>query len=183
MLNKCRFWMLSFAVLFAGGISVDAMAKKKRKKRKKRKKKAMMSKGGYGTAGCGLGSIIFGAKPGFMQVFSATTNGFWGTQTFGITSGTSNCDIPRMGMAAATFIEMNRELVSKEGARGQGESISGLASIFRCNDASYFGQKIKQNYVDVFGSEDAYESSRQITNIIRADRQLTESCSPSLTKG
>jgi len=175
MLNKSRFWILSFAVLFAGGMSVDALGKKRKKRKKRKKMSKMMSKGGYGTAGCGLGSIIFKAKPGFMQVFSATTNQWFG-QTFAITSGSSNCDIPRMGMAAATFIEMNRALVSKEGARGQGDSISGLASIFRCNDASYFGQKIKQNYSDVFGSEDAYESSRQITNIIRGDRQLTKSC-------
>ena len=31
--------------------------------------------GNYGDAGCGLGSILFGAKPGFVQVFASTTNG------------------------------------------------------------------------------------------------------------
>ena len=45
----------------------------------------------YGAAGCGLGSVVFGAKTGFVQVFAATTNGTSGNQTSGITSGTSNC--------------------------------------------------------------------------------------------
>src|SRR6186713_935077 len=47
---------------------------------------------GYGPAGCGLGSMIFEPDSGFTQVFAATTNGTSGNQTFGITSGTSNCD-------------------------------------------------------------------------------------------
>ena len=46
---------------------------------------------GYGPAGCGLGSMIFEPDSGFTQVFAATTNGTSGNQTFGITSGTSNC--------------------------------------------------------------------------------------------
>ncbi len=45
----------------------------------------------YGTAGCGLGSIVIGSKPGMMQIFAATTNGTSASQSFGITSGTSNC--------------------------------------------------------------------------------------------
>jgi len=46
----------------------------------------------YGMAGCGLGSIAFGNdQTMFKQVLAATTNGTFGTQTFGITSGTSNC--------------------------------------------------------------------------------------------
>ena len=44
---------------------------------------------GYGAAGCGLGSMVFGSKPGAEQVVAATTNGTFGSQTFGITFGTS----------------------------------------------------------------------------------------------
>src|SRR3954469_2639303 len=46
----------------------------------------------YGMAGCGLGSLIFGPvnSPG-AQILAATTNSTFGSQTFGITSGTSNC--------------------------------------------------------------------------------------------
>ena len=44
----------------------------------------------YNMAGCGLGSIVI-SSDGFVQIFAATTNGSTANQTFGITSGTSNC--------------------------------------------------------------------------------------------
>ena len=44
----------------------------------------------YGMAGCGLGSVVI-SDDGFLQVFAATTNGTSYSQSFGITSGTSNC--------------------------------------------------------------------------------------------
>ena len=47
---------------------------------------------GYGDAGCGLGSIVFGSEQGGVQVLAATTNGTFYSQTFGITTGTSNCN-------------------------------------------------------------------------------------------
>ena len=66
--------------------------------------------GNYGDAGCGLGSILFGAKPGFVQVFAATTNGTFGSQTFGITTGTSNCGGGGGGTPTArNYVETNRE--------------------------------------------------------------------------
>src|SRR5580658_9609667 len=55
----------------------------------------------YGTAGCGLGSIVFGNKAGIVQIFAATTNGTFATQTFGITTGTSNCSDTSGGSASA----------------------------------------------------------------------------------
>ncbi len=51
---------------------------------------ALKGNGTYGVAGCGLGSMVFGNQEGGIQVIAATLNGT-GIQTFGITSGTSNC--------------------------------------------------------------------------------------------
>ena len=43
-------------------------------------------------AGCGLGTILFAGKSGVApKVLAATTNGSYGNQTFGITSGTLGC--------------------------------------------------------------------------------------------
>ena len=50
-----------------------------------------VSANGYGAAGCGLGAIVFGSKPGMIQVLAATTNATFYSQTFGITTGTSEC--------------------------------------------------------------------------------------------
>ena len=81
---------------------------------------------GYGTAGCGLGSILFGSKPGLIQVLAATTNGTFGTQTFGITTGTSNCEDTAGGaQSTKAFVQANREAVSKDIARGSGFAVGG----------------------------------------------------------
>jgi hypothetical protein len=132
---------------------------------------------GYGVSGCGLGSIVFGPKPGMIQVIAATLNGTAGSQTFGISSGTSNCDIPTMGHEAAMFIETNKEAFRKEAARGQGETINGLAVILNCQDAASFGAKLQQNYPSVMKEgTSTYEQTRRILDMIKSDSHLTQTC-------
>lgn len=132
---------------------------------------------GYGVAGCGLGSVVFGPKPGMIQVIAATTNDIGSNQTFGITSGTSNCDIPEMGQQAAAFIEVNKEVISKEAARGQGETVAGLAYIMKCADPALFGRGLQTNYEKIFhGSKSSYDSTRAILSLIESDRELRSSC-------
>jgi hypothetical protein len=105
----------------------------------------------YGTAGCGLGSVLFGNKPGLVQVLAATTNGTFGTQTFGITTGTSNCEETRASATAArTFIQANREAVSKDIARGNGETISSLSTLAGCADASAVGAALQRDFNAIF---------------------------------
>jgi hypothetical protein len=133
--------------------------------------------GAYGTAGCGLGSIAFHAKPGFIQVVAATLNGIGGNQTFGISTGTSNCDIPHSGQQAAVFIEVNREILAKDAARGQGETIEGLASILGCDDSAALGQALQSNFDGVFAKEnDSYGTTRAIINAIKSNAQLQSTC-------
>ena len=78
----------------------------------------------YGMAGCGLGSMVFGDKPGLIQVIAATVNSTAASQTFGISSGTSNCE-DRAG-TAAFFIDANRVVLASDMARGSGETIVNL---------------------------------------------------------
>jgi hypothetical protein len=119
---------------------------------------------GYGMAGCGLGSILFGAKPGKIQIISSTTNGLYGNQTFGITSGTSNCDIPKMGQQAAVFIEVNKEVVRKEAAIGNGDSVDAISMLLNCQKES-LSNEIKSNYNHYLGQDvDSYETVRRIMN-------------------
>lgn len=105
----------------------------------------------YGTAGCGLGSVLFGNKPGLVQVLAATTNGTFGTQTFGITTGTSNCEETRASLTATrTFIQANREAVSKDIARGSGETISSLSTLAGCSNAGAVGAALQSNFSSIF---------------------------------
>ena len=109
---------------------------------------------GYGTAGCGLGSILFGSKPGIVQVLAATTNGTFGTQTFGITTGTSNCeDTASSAQSTKAFVQANREAVSKDIARGAGETISSLSTLAGCQDPSAVGATLQKNFKTIFPSE------------------------------
>ena len=130
----------------------------------------------YGTAGCGLGSMLFDDDKGLVQVLAATTNGTFGTQTFGITSGTSNCEDTAGGTASAkAFIETNREAFAKDVARGKGETISTLASLSGCSDASAVGSTLQHNFVGIFPSATAKDTdvSESAVQTLRSHPELS----------
>jgi hypothetical protein len=131
--------------------------------------------GPYGTAGCGLGSIVFGSSPGFVQILAATTNGFLGTQTFGITSGTSNCANTGGGtQSAAAFVETNREALAKDISRGNGETIKNLATLSGCQDAGAVGAELQRNFKTIFPSAEATNTqvSGAVISVLKSDKSL-----------
>jgi hypothetical protein len=86
--------------------------------------------------GCGLGKLAWsdykGQKEIAPQVLMATTNGTFGSQTFGISTGTSGCsnDGKIMGEHKTTmFAQLNFESLSQEMAQGQGEHLASLATL------------------------------------------------------
>lgn len=90
----------------------------------------------YGMAGCGLGSQIITSN-GMMQTLAATTNGTSGSQTFGITTGTSNC--VRSGVVLASkeqeaFFEANFDRIQMDIAQGGGEHLAALGAMFGCGE-------------------------------------------------
>jgi hypothetical protein len=114
---------------------------------------ASAQSGRYGMAGCGLGSILLGDKPGIMQIFAATTNGLFGTQTFGITTGTSNCVDSGGGIASAkAFIQSNREALAKDISRGGGETVDNLATLSGCANTGQVGGALQRNFGVIFPS-------------------------------
>ncbi|MBF0367523.1 MAG: DUF3015 family protein [Oligoflexia bacterium] len=126
----------------------------------------------YGVAGCGLGSMIFGNQSGVVQIFAATSNTISGAQTFGISSGTSNC-AENVGAAtsspikrATTFIEANKAFLASDIAKGAGETIDSLLQIYGITNTSGIGDNLKKNYKTIFSSEVASEINAQIVNII-----------------
>jgi hypothetical protein len=120
--------------------------------------------GAYGAAGCGLGSLVFGNQPGAVQILAATTNGTFGSQTFGITTGTSNCGAGMMAMGTKNFVEANREVLAKDISRGQGEAIGALAVINSCEDSQKVGAALQKNFSAIFPTENA--SSDEVTQAI-----------------
>jgi hypothetical protein len=107
--------------------------------------------GQYGMAGCGFGSMIFKDNDK-TQILAATTNGTFGSQTFGITFGTLNCDTS--GKLASNekvenFVAVNQKTLETEAARGQGETIQGLATLMG-KDYAAVSHALKANYSNIF---------------------------------
>lgn len=132
---------------------------------------------GYGLAGCGAGSMIFGPKAGGIQIVAATTNGLYGNQTFGITTGTLNCEFTEAGVQAAVYLENNREVMAKEAARGEGETLVGLANILKCSNQDAFNKNVQSNFEKIFvESNNAYNNIRSLNEVISNDQTLKSSC-------
>jgi hypothetical protein len=129
----------------------------------------------YGPAGCGLGSIIFSPDSGFTQIFAATTNGTSGNQTFGITSGTSNCDGGGGGsQSAKAFVQTNRAALAKDIARGRGETISALSTLAACQNSSVVGSRLQKKFRTIFSSAKATDEqvSDSVVEVLRSDASL-----------
>lgn len=115
-------------------------------------------KGAYGAAGCGLGSLVFQDQPGIIQIFAATTNGTFASQTFGITSGTSNCPGPS-AMAKNDrlneFVVANMDNLAKDIAKGSGEALEAFADLLQipAEKRAEFAGKLQANFASIFTSE------------------------------
>ncbi len=86
--------------------------------------------------GCGLGKLAWSDYPGQQaigaQVLQSTTNGTFGSQTFGISSGTSGCTNDGTIFASEkvnVFAAVNFENLAQEMAQGQGEHLTSLATL------------------------------------------------------
>ncbi|MBO9665395.1 MAG: DUF3015 family protein [Bdellovibrio sp.] len=108
---------------------------------------------GYGASGCGLGSMVFAGDQGkVQQILAATTNGTSWNQAFGISSGTSNCEVDGAllhSKEVPAFIEVNKVALANDAARGQGETLAGLANLMKC-DAAAMAPVVKKNYNKIF---------------------------------
>ena len=100
---------------------------------------------GYGMAGCGLGSIVFGQEPGMVQVVAATTNNWIVPQTFAISTGTSNCGASGKMQRASQFIEINKVALDNDLARGTGETITSLGQVMGCTNSD-FATNLRSSY-------------------------------------
>jgi len=123
----------------------------------------------YGSAGCGLGSLIFGDQAGGIQVIAATTNGTSASQLFGITSGTSNCEKQPKSYSQTRlkeFVVANMDNLAKDIAMGQGESLETVAELMgiSAEEKPMMFSKLQENFLNIFTSEKV-EAAEVIDNI------------------
>lgn len=108
--------------------------------------------------GCGLGSLIIkDDSTAIMLALQATTNGTFGNQTFGITSGTLNCKKTQfvMNEQAQEFVASNMDQLAKEIAMGHGESVDTLAELLEISDKATFSASLQANYNSIYASQNA----------------------------
>ncbi len=123
------------------------------------------SKGGSGKAhknvGCGLGTMLFqnnADNSSLLQAFQATTNGTSGSQTFGLTTGTSECDQPSTFVKndrLNEFVVANMDNLAKDIAMGRGETLEAFAELLQIptEKRAEFYQKMQTNFAKIFTSE------------------------------
>ncbi len=110
------------------------------------------------TSGCGLGSILIEKNHKVGQVVSATLNGSFGTQTFGISTGTSNCTTDGTLMGAKeqqAFAEANLENLERDMAQGGGEYLAAFSNLLGCDESltPAIGSFAQANYAKTFPTE------------------------------
>lgn len=127
------------------------------------------------STGCGLGSMAWrGVSGPEAQILAVTTNTSTGSQTFGITFGTSGCD-PNGRVTGGTqrmvlrFMENNLEQYALDAARGEGETLDTLAGMLNM-DKRTFAERSRQNFALIFPDDgvDAVYVTNKIFEVVKA---------------
>ncbi|MBS1963547.1 MAG: DUF3015 family protein [Bdellovibrionales bacterium] len=136
----------------------------------------------YGMSGCGLGSIWIDKN--HMQIFSSTTNMMY-TQIFAVSSGTSNCvETPTTAKADRMdkYIVVNKLALADDIARGEGETIQGLAQIMNCQGAENLGSALQAKFATIFPSHEVTvnDITDHIITVVGQDSSLSAACGVSM---
>lgn len=113
------------------------------------------------NTGCGLGSILWENKADgsvASQSLQATTNGTFGNQTFGITTGTLGCSTPAKVVKSEQlnrFVKSNIDNLATDIARGHGENLDAFAELLQIpvEKRGEFAAKLQSNFAKVFTSD------------------------------
>ncbi len=109
------------------------------------------------NTGCGLGSMLIDKQGLIWNIFQATTNASTGTQTFGITSGTSGCKSGKIAMDSRTqeFVAANMDALSQEIAQGRGEHLDTFVELLNVSDKEAFKIALQDNYNKLYADKNA----------------------------
>ena len=110
--------------------------------------------------GCGIGTQIMKGQNGLIfRVLGATTNGSFGNQTFGISSGTLGCakaGLVNNEVRRSMFAATNVDQLSAEIAAGEGETVSTLAALYNVDaaDLAAFAALAQSQHAALFPNAD-----------------------------
>lgn len=113
---------------------------------------------GNTNTGCGLGTVIFQDvqnQSTVVQVVAATINGSSGNQTFGISSGTSECAQPKnivRNERLNEFVQANMDELARDISAGKGETLSTVAELMGVPSAQReaFNATLQSHFHQIF---------------------------------
>jgi hypothetical protein len=135
--------------------------------------------------GCGWGAKLMDGNKGIVpQVIAVTTNGTFGNQTFGISSGTSGCTqdgVVRSNWKVAAFIGENKTKLAKDTAVGNGETLESLANLLgmQGEQRNEFFALSQSNFDKIFPqeevkAEDVVASFREVLEGSQSLKQFSQ---------
>ncbi len=130
------------------------------------------------NVGCGLGTMLFKNNAdgsSLLQAFQATTNGTFGNQTFGVTSGTSECTQPAKFVKndrVSEFVFANLDNLAKDIANGKGETLETLAELMGVPAAERetFARNLKTHFAEIFPGA-GVEYAHVVDTIVRVSNE------------
>lgn len=113
------------------------------------------------NCGCGIGTMALGEETGILSHVAATIlNGLSGNQTFGVSSGTLDCD-QSVSLVSVDEVEVfvadNMDHVISDAANGQGMYLAALADLMQIElaDRPGFYASVQDNFDTIFLASDA----------------------------
>jgi hypothetical protein len=110
--------------------------------------------------GCGLGAVAIGEKEGLLwNLLGTLLNGTFGNNTFGMSSGTSDCGRPeKLAILDQMniFVADNMDALAVDIAQGNGDSLDALAEIARISEPNrpVFYSALQNNFSQIYPSTD-----------------------------
>ncbi len=133
----------------------------------------------FAQPGCGVGAMIWKGQSGIApHVLAATTNGTFGNQTFGMTTGTLGCQTNQSVQSMAMYMESNIDKVARDMSRGSGENLETLAVLLGVDEADRysFRKALQDNFATIFPSSDTTsgEAVDAIVALLEKDETLSK---------
>lgn len=131
-----------------------------------------------GNTGCGLGTVIFKDvqnQSTLVQIVAVTTNGTFGNQTFGITSGTSECTQPKNYVQSERlneFVLANMDELARDISTGKGETLSTVAELMGVpsEQRDAFSKNLQAHFRQIFPTP-GVEYSHVVDTIVSVTNQ------------
>ncbi len=128
------------------------------------------------NTGCGLGYMLFKDAPDstLFEILAVTTNGIFGNQTFGITTGTLECKQPQKVVRndkLFKFVSENMDQLASDIASGNGETLDTVAELMNIPEdkRAVFYSKLQENFDRIYSSEKV-----QSADVIDSIAQIAE---------